>query len=283
MSDIDKVLDELFGAPGAGKKPKAPVDRSHPDSTVFVWDIETGPQSKEQIEEYYVPLDPPPPFDPKTVKVGNLKPENAAAKVMEKRAEHAELVANFSNVQEEHRTEYEDTCALSPMTGRVLTSQYLFVDHKNKIWVDETGWEQNDEKEAALLASLWERVVHVRRMNGKIIGYNLGQFDVPFCLMRSYYLGIDIPDNLFWKNRYLDDCFLDLYQIVRAGRYERWNHGSLSLGSLAQFLKCGSKEESGERFWHNYRDPETRNHALEYAKNDVKLTYNVAKKLKVIK
>lgn len=287
MTDpMDAALDELFGPPGAGDTEVAPKydDPSNIESALFVWDIETGPQSKAKVKRYYTPPEPPGEFDPESVKVGNLGPEKAEAKIEAAREKHQQLIEDYESIEAAAWDEFYDRCALNPATGRILTSQYLFVDQHDTVLVHHEGWKESDEAEFRILDCLWERVDHVRRSSGMILGYNLAQFDVPFAIQRSYALGVKVPSGLFWKHRHLADFFVDLYDIWRCGRRDKFTDAvGFKLSDVAGFLGLESKTLAhGGEFWKLYKNTKTRVKALEYAHKDVQIEAQLARKMGVI-
>ena len=283
IDPLDAALDELFGAPGSGEQNVAPVDVTHPDSRVFVWDLESGPQTKSRTARYYTPLPAPREFDPASVKVGNLGKEKAQEKIEAKRQEHEEVLARFESDEINHWETFQDQCALNPATGRVLTSQYLFVDKDDAIYVHEAGWKQDDANERAVLEAFWERVDHVRRSSGRIIGYNISDWDFPFACQRSAYHGLTLPKGLMWRNRYLADFWIDLYAIWKRGRHQKFTEAcGLKLKEVCTFLGLKNKSMDGGTFWKKYKNAKTRAEALEYAAGDVVIEAQLARRLGVI-
>ena len=105
-----------------------------------------------------------------------------------------------------------------------------------------------------------------------LVGHNCFNFDLPFIVQRGLINGIKPPDNLR-NHRYWNDNIKDTQQEWTCGVYGEM----ISLKDLAIILQCGEKNESGKNFpelWDT--DPDK---AIEYLKNDLELTYSVAKKM----
>lgn len=223
---------------------------------MIVFDIETGPLPDEELQRLI------PAFDERSVKCGNIKdPEKIAAKIAEAKAEH--------------EATFVERAALSAITGRVLAIGYrsergTAIAHVAEIESGETG----------LLQQFWQRYRGCRSDRRRLVGHNIAGFDVPFVIRRSWVLGISIPDTVF-AGRYLDQIFVDTMQIWQCSNYR---DAFVSLDSLAKVFGLGAKTDgiTGADFARlYYGTPEERTAALEYLRNDIELTYQVAVRLGV--
>jgi 3'-5' exonuclease len=245
-----------------------------------VFDIETRPQPIEQLKKILPGFDAssikdPGEFDPKSVKVGNLKDQ---AKIDEKieaaRAEHEaakiDLVMRRVSAELNHWQEAFNKAALSATTGEVVA---IGIQSENGSYLQLVT---DTKTEADILRKFWTVYQSLRIEGRKICGFNSREFDIPFIAQRSAILGVDIPSTLIQNERYLDSIFVDLR--------DRWGFGSRPNGSLDLICRAcgiGGKPDGvdGSMFWQLYDDAKTRDQAIAYLENDLKLTWELAKKL----
>ena len=203
-----------------------------------------------------------PPFNPDEVAIGNrVDPAKIAAFIDQKAASYWEEVVN--------------NAALSAVTGRVLAIGVL----KTGPGVEEFTLMHPTEEfttrdETSIIKEFWDLLSSdPQGRMPQVIGFNSHGFDLPFLVRRSWALGLKVP------------------QCVRRGRYwetidlmEEWGFGSrqerISLDQVSKFFGLPGKNGSGKEFASLYkRDQPT---ALEYLKNDLRLTRDVAVKMGVI-
>lgn len=163
------------------------------------------------------------------------------------------------------REEWRNRAALSPITGRVLAIGFGGAD------LGETIFEGGSE--ADLLNAAWPLILDE---TCRIIGFCSNRFDIPFLLKRSWALGIPVPLDELFRGRYLRDRFVDLADVWQCG--SRDEH--ISLDRLARLLGCGGKTGSGADFARLLASD--REAALEYLRQDLRLTEAVAARLGVI-
>lgn len=249
-----------------------------------VFDIETEPLPDDQLARVCDPFDPasmphPGLFDPDSVKLGNVKdPAKRAKKIQEAQKAHAEAVANYdrdlANAESNHWQEIRDKAALDAVTGRVCAIGYL-ADSKEII---DTALDF-DERE--LLVRFWNIAGKMRKENRKMIGHNITGFDVPFITRRSWILGVAVPDWITGPTGYLNPIFVDTMQAWQVGDRRHY----IKLDRLARALNCGCKPSdcTGADFWMMLRgEGADREAAIEYLRNDLKLPYEIAKRLWLI-
>lgn len=215
-----------------------------------IFDIETAPNPEAASRLM-------PPFDPSEVKVGNLKPENAAAKIEEAR--------------KDHEKNWLEKAALRPETSTILAIGY---------WDSEKGVILNSIKnmdgEKDLIEDFWKRVGQWHKMTGRpLMTYNGDQFDLPMLVLRSRILGIHVPGNIR-KGRYWNgEIFHDLRQDWLLGRKETEIKSSLDY--VAKAFGLAGKNGSGRDFAQKFLADEIG--AYQYLWNDLYVTKQVAEKL----
>jgi len=270
--DIDDV-DFDFG----DQAEESPVPNLKPHSTAgtsIIFDIETGPRPWAEIEKFYTPPEKLPPFDPAAVKCGNLGAEKAKEKIAKAAADHAAAVANEAAAAEQHKAEWLSKAALSPITGRVLAiGMQACVDIKTA----ETPNILEYGGEGMLLAYFWAAFDRIVADGGQLVGFNCQFFDLPFLVRRSWLLDVDVPDGVM-KGRYFSSVFVDLMVLWGCG-----GNGMVSLDMLAKYFGIGGKPDGidGGMFAAMYENPETREQALAYLRNDLEMTAGVARKMGV--
>lgn len=227
-------------------------------SNPIVFDIETRPG--DQIDHLI------PPFDPAEVKVGNMKdPELIRAKIQD--------------AEEKHRLNFYEKAALSPDSGQVVAIGFIWEDGHEIIYAEKNA----PEGEARVISHFWE--IFNRSKSGEafqeMIGHNIIDFDLPFLVARSWALGIDVPPHAFKIQRNgkfiaWSDNFIDTRLIFMMNRKE----ARASLDAVSRFFGLGGKDKSGKDFWRMFQDD--RESALAYLKQDLDLTWGVARKMRIV-
>ena len=237
------------------------------------FDIETGPLSWPEIEPFYEAPAAIAPFDEAAVKYGNTKDPAKCAVILEAaRAKHATMLADEGATREAHKQKFIDEAALSAITGRVLAIG-IFTNEEASILSDWNG-------EKSLLELFWDQ--HVSRwLESKtiIIGHNSTGFDWPFLIRRSWRLGVEVPRDLM-QGRYLNPLCKDTQTVWNCGE-----RGYVKLDFLARFFGVGGKPDdcTGATFaklWAGSTEEKER--AMAYLKNDIEMTWAVAKCLGMI-
>ena len=208
----------------------------------WVFDIETGPLSDEEIARIA------PPFDPDEVKVGNVGIEKAMEKITAARDAHLRSI--------------KARAALKAEYGEVLAIGYANA-------ADTVLLMGKPERE--MLDQFWERADESYHAKETFVGFNVFHFDLPFLIRRSIIHGVKVPPGLLPRNnRYFPDFFVDLMQMWQAGDYREM----ISLDRFAKALGHEGKNGSGKFFSQTLKDDESA--AIEYLKNDLLLTRKVA-------
>jgi DNA polymerase elongation subunit (family B) len=207
------------------------------------FDIETGPLPDDEISRIA------PPFDPNSIKVGNLGLEKAAEKLNAAKVNHLGSIRRRAALHAEY--------------GRVLAIGWATEDKTTLLF------SESDEK--TLLNKFWQAIDESYHAKGKWVGFNIYLFDLPFLIRRSIIHGILIPPGLLPKNnRYWPDFFIDLMQSWQTGDYREM----ISLDRFAKALGHDGKNGDGKHFSKLLKEDEEA--AMAYLENDLKLTRNVA-------
>ena len=237
-----------------------------------VFDIETAGIRDEalRLAAPYKNFDPLPPFDPKAVKVGNLKdPDKVAAKIRAEEEAYPEKIKAHEAEYERKKAEYEASivskAALNALTGRVVAIGIKAAD----------GAFFFDGEEAQMLKHFWAMFATTSE---PFVGWNCNGFDIPFLVRRSWKLGVIVPN--IYQGRYLDKRFVDLMETFACGEYGF----KLSLDNAAKFFGVEGKYEgdcTGETFAQMFEsgDPIARKAAVKYLECDLNATWAIAEKI----
>jgi hypothetical protein len=231
----------------------------------IVFDVETGPLAESELSALL------PPFDTAEVKTGNLKDP---AKIAEKIAE----------AEANHRRDFIDKAALDPLTGRVIAIGMVLADGHQDYNEGKFIIIGHDD-EARTLNEFWEAARGDMGRTNPLIGFNIGNFDLPFLIRRSWKHRIAVPLGIR-RGRYWGDQVVDLRDLWQLG--DRQARGSLD--SIAKHLGVGAKcvphgpmagkVITGADFaglWQTDRKS-----AESYLQNDVELTAKIADVLGVV-
>ena len=216
-------------------------------------DIETGPLPEEQLLKLMKP------FDPESVKVGNIK-------------DPAKIAAKLADAESKQKESFIRAAALHPMRGEVLLIGLLVCKGHEGGAYESIG---NDDGEAFMLTSFWNKIRQLQaggtQESIQIVGWNIFEFDLPFLYTRSWKHDVRPPlglatqkpgsDRVYW-NGCIDLIFRWRYGVHRESRG--------SLGQVSEFLGIGSKGGSGADFHKLWATD--RSAAIAYAHNDLDLT-----------
>lgn len=210
---------------------------------MIIFDIETRPLPAEQI------LADAPAFNESEVKTGNRK-------------DPAKIAEHLAGEKAKYERNIIERAALDATSATVLAVGILDTT------TDEEAILHGDEAE--ILASFWEHYHDTYPRHW--VGFNSNRFDLPFIFRRCWHLGISISGWVY-NGRYFDKRFVDLLAYWTFGNREE----RISLDRVARFLRLGRKRASGAQFaemWDINREA-----AIEYLRNDLRLTAEVAKRL----
>jgi hypothetical protein len=243
-----------------------------------IFDIETGPLPLPLLKEILPGWDAstmphPGEFDPRSVKTGNIKKDQAKidAKIQEARESHQERVNNHGldalRAEQNYWAEASSKAALSAATGRVVA---IGCKSHTKVSIAAIG---DDKTEWQIISEFWQLYEQLRKNDRNLVGFNSSEFDIPFLAQRSVVLDIPVPRTLIKQGRYLDEMFIDLRKV--------WSFGARPTGSLDMVCRaCGipGKPEgvNGAMFAELYFNEETRDEAIAYLENDLEMTFALA-------
>lgn len=153
--------------------------------------------------------------------------------------------------------------ALHPTTGRVLAIGYS---------LNGDEWQEIADQrfqEAEVITVFFDRAYEALRYCGRVIGWNILDFDLPFLVYRARVLGVHVPVSLFamYRSRLsFVDSFVDLMLWAQSGRYKS---DGFSLDRVAKSMGHQGKTGTGEMYATLLRtDPDK---AAEYLTQDVRL------------
>lgn len=222
------------------------------------------------LAEPFPPFIPLPPFDPKAVKVGNLKdPDKIAAKIRAEEEAYPQKEKEHQEAYEKARLEYTakvvSKAALNALCGRVVAIGIKTADEEKIL----------SGSEAEILRDFWEIFMMTPCA---FVGWNINGFDIPFMVRRSWTNGVIVPN--IYNGRYLDKRFIDLMEVFGCGEYGY----KAKLDNVANFLGVQGKYDgdcTGEDFAEKFLsgDKVARAQAEEYLKCDIRATWAIAEKL----
>lgn len=248
-----------------------------------VFDIETGPQPRDEVMKFWEKPESklPPTFDPASVRLGNLKDEvKKAAKIEECRAAHQSELANEKLKFYDSAERFYNDAALKAHTGRVLTIGVGDVDLQ-RVKIMEVDAATSEE---GLLTKFWSVASACISRGESMVGFNILAFDLPYLVRRSWLLGVDIPPMLFSRSgRYVNwhPLLVDLMVV--------WGMGepfAISLDLMARAFGLPGKPDglTGADFAGLYTsaDPLDVQKALEYAAYDIRTLMSLSAKLQLV-
>ncbi len=248
-------------------------------SEATVFDIETGSLPMKELQNILPPFDAsaqkhPGEFDPKSVKLGNMKDEKLIAEKIEAaKQKHEEAVKQFESslagAEDRYWQSITEKAALSAITGQVVA-----IGYKSSKATVVHGQGEDNHSEASIIKRFWSTYQKFREQSRKMVGFNIQEFDLPFLVQRSIILGIPVPSCLFNQGKYLDSLFIDLRKVWGAGK---WNADG-SLDAICKACRIGKKPEDvgGADFAALWMNLETREKARGYLLNDLDMTWALA-------
>jgi hypothetical protein len=237
---------------------------------MLVFDFETGPQPEEELRAKWQPPDcsdlVETEFDPRSVKLGNLKdPAKIADKIEAARAVHAERMGRLDQEREQRITaswrEFVDGAALSAIHGMIIACGiYRTTDHAFLFM---------DGDERSILERFWDVVdIALQVPHDQMAGHNIIDFDLPFAIQRSWILGVDYPRSVVTglTDRWLKwhPMFVDTRRVWLLAT----NHRGSSFSDLARAFGTDGKHDGldGSQFAELLQ--RDRERAIEYLRED---------------
>jgi len=130
----------------------------------------------------------------------------------------------------------------------------------------------SNDDEALLLSKAWS-VFETKEADEIFVTFNGTRFDWPFLARRSYALGVVVPLWYPADGRWPLRTHCDLYTLWQAGDRTE----SISLDRLARLCGLGGKIGNGAEFGKLWT--EDRNAALDYLRQDLKLTRDLWRRM----
>lgn len=167
--------------------------------------------------------------------------------------------------------EKAEDAALHPTTGRVLAIGY---SRGGDEWQGTASGRSN---EAQLIKFFFDYASEAIRDCGRVIGWNILDFDLPFLVFRARVLGVHVPVSLFgmYRSRLsFVDSFVDLMLWSQCGRYKSDGFG---LDRVARSMGLEGKTGTGEMYAALLRTDPAK--AAEYLTQDVRLTEQIGERM----
>lgn len=261
----------------------------------LVFDIETGPAPDwelRELSEPFEPVPPPGPFDPTTVRTGNMKdPEKIQTKIAEAREAYEissrNHAANAAVAEQAYWDDIKSKAPLSPVLGRVLAIGIGEIGgwHSGEhVEILAVGDVEDTDAEADIIDQFWcDWYLPTVQAGYSLIGHFIKGFDLPFLIRRSWLLGVDVPPGVMEAGgKYYGRQFIDTKEIWECGT--RGGNGVPGgLDYVARAFGEWKKTEgmTGAGFWKAYHsgDREQMELALEYLRNDVRINARVANRM----
>lgn len=168
----------------------------------------------------------------------------------------------------EHETEVMSKAALDATLSEVCALGYLSDEDEEPTII--VGSEE------VILKNFWDLVREQVNNYGKIIGFNIVGFDLPYMIRRSWIHNIAICEGIK-RGRYFNDSHVvDLAEIWKLGDKNNF----ISLDRVSKVLGIGKKTGSGKDFAALLQTDSKA--AIEYLKTDVLLTEKLARRLNAL-
>lgn len=232
---------------------------------------------------------PWPPFDPATVKCGNIggpESEKGQKKIADAKTQYEQdaqkAAAEHAVYERDYWADKVAKSALHPETGRVVVIGCLSSDQDKLLIIGEDNPDERD-----ILTRFWKVYSKMRAARRKMIGVNILDFDLPFFITRSWILDVPVPGSVCerkgkWFN--FDPLFVDLREAWLMGR--KWSDCESSLNHMAKTLGVGAKpaDVTGETFAQMWEsgDQAQRAAARAYLVNDLQLPKLIATRIGIV-
>ena len=171
---------------------------------------------------------------------------------------------------EEQKADFENDCALSPLTGQVL----VIGMNNDRALETYCNWISKSFDEYDILLDC----VNVLNESDLIIGHYIKDFDLPFIINRCRKHGITPPDvGGFFRGRWQwKENVIDLKDLWTFGKHNE----HISLNNMAKYFGLVPKDETiGESFEQVFNEDIEK--AIAYCKYDVELTKQIYNKLTI--
>lgn len=239
-----------------------------------ILDVETVPLPIGELTEAI------PAFDADAVKYGNAKDPEKRANIL-------------AEAERKHTQNFIDNAALDPRTGRIKVAGFRDVESGTTILLAHTrqafpNFAENVTVECtpnyqSFLGMITMRVMaacaHSTRegypANGRLLGYCIHEFDLPFLFQACWMNGIPANVRHYRRGRYWNDNIVDIRETWTFGDRFAATGGLDGLSALVGTKT--RKNGTGKDFAATWeRDPKE---ALEYTINDLLVTEETARAL----
>ena len=258
------------------------------------FDIETGSEVDTVLESFFTFDDTKVKnydllgkrFDPAEVRCGNLKD---ATKIQQKIAESQQkfeaakeaVAENIAIARAEAWQEFKDKAALSPLTGQVLAIGWLNPEDSAYVYDFISNDSVAPVSEKELIEHFLSLADAVLSDGGRLMGHNIIGFDLPFLLRRGLKYGIRPPKTI--TNALVQFRATNLIDTQREWAMGGRTTEFIALDKLAMFFgarrKTGDGKDFSKLFFGSIEEKEK---ALNYLENDVRMTFEIATKMRLI-
>jgi hypothetical protein len=251
---------------------------------ILVWDIETGPQSDEDLRALFnedsIKLPKKPErFKRSAVKTDHLKdPQKIEDKIEAAKAtrarEHREWTTKCKTVKEMAFETFVDNAMSKADTGRIVAVGYRLYNPDTRECHQLNEFYDDEDVLLDHNLALFKAIIGKR---GLIVGHNIHGFDVPFLTQRCWIKGMQPPFGL--RRGYVDD------DGVLVDTMRRWFLGErnkyISLNQLCRIFRIRGKYSEIDGKYFAKALAETPVQAVRYLTDDMRCTYEVARKLRI--
>jgi predicted PolB exonuclease-like 3'-5' exonuclease len=241
-------------------------------TTAIVFDIESEPLPWEQLQHFYAPyLTKPADWSDDMVRYGVMKDEaKRKAKYDEVRAKWQASVNEHEANEAQRKADFISEAAKKPYLARILAIGYRTdVGH---VLIDGADGETEQDQ----IVRFW--ALYTKNAERRWIGFNIGHYDIPLLVYRSWFHQIAVPESLFTGHgRYLNDRFIDLAKVWQCGGGPSF----ISLDTVCRLYGLGAKPDGvdGGAFAGLWNDLNARPKAVEYLTNDLEMTARLAMRM----
>ena len=163
-----------------------------------------------------------------------------------------------------------ERAALDASTGRIAAIGMLEMDSAPR---EILLFHDTDGGEAGMLDQAWKLIDQAH-----LVTFNGFRFDLPYMFRRSWAAKVNPPTDRVVHGRLSNDPdHTDLMQAYGLGVSGEMH----SLDTVAKCLGAGQKSGRGDMFHKLYNDPNTRESAVNYLRNDLALTLAVARAMSI--
>ena len=192
----------------------------------------------------------------------------------------AAVAENIETARTEAWQTFRDRAALSPLTGRVLAVGWWNSDTPDS-YADYILEEKESVFEQEVIEHFLSLADAVLSDGGSLVGHNIVGFDLPFLLRRGLKFGIRPPKSI--TNALAHYRPTNLIDTMREWQFGNRTEGFVKLDHLAAFFGTRRKTGDGVDFHKKFLGtPDEREEALAYLENDVEMTAQIARAMRLM-